>query len=227
MPADSKVRATTNVLALRETFQIARGAADEETVVALEVERDGIVAWGEGAPVDYWGETPDGDRGRAGGRRRGADRRRSVRRGRARAWVGRPAGREDGAGRGAARLDRPAGRAADLAPARDLEADASDLVHDRDRQRRGDRGPHTPRDRLRGAEDQGRRAGAISSGCGRPWGHRRAAADRRQRGLGPRHGPGADARVARDGRGVRRAAVPGRGSGLLPRLPVAVARGCR
>src|SRR4051794_28131969 len=60
MAADNKVRATTNVLALRETFQIARGAADEETVVALEVQRDGIVAWGEGAPVDYWGETPDG-----------------------------------------------------------------------------------------------------------------------------------------------------------------------
>src|SRR4051794_19080011 len=59
MAADNKVRATTNVLALRETFQIARGAADEETVVALEVQRDGIVARGEGAPVDYWGETPD------------------------------------------------------------------------------------------------------------------------------------------------------------------------
>src|SRR5690349_4355731 len=60
MAADSKVRATTNALALRETFQIARGAADEETVVALELEHDGIVAWGEGAPVDYWGETPAG-----------------------------------------------------------------------------------------------------------------------------------------------------------------------
>jgi L-alanine-DL-glutamate epimerase-like enolase superfamily enzyme len=53
------LRATTQVLALRETFQIARGAADEETVVVLELERDGIVARGEGAPVDYWGETPD------------------------------------------------------------------------------------------------------------------------------------------------------------------------
>src|SRR5215213_6250913 len=61
MAADSKgIRAATHVLALRETFQIARGAADEETVVALEIERDGIVAWGEGAPVDYWGETPEG-----------------------------------------------------------------------------------------------------------------------------------------------------------------------
>src|SRR4051812_46689922 len=61
MAGDHKgVRATTHTLALRETFQIARGAADEETVVAVEIERDGIVAMGEGAPVDYWGETPEG-----------------------------------------------------------------------------------------------------------------------------------------------------------------------
>src|SRR3954452_13479073 len=61
MPADSKgIRATTYVLALRETFQIARGAADEETVVAVEIEHDGVLARGEGAPVDYWGETPEG-----------------------------------------------------------------------------------------------------------------------------------------------------------------------
>ncbi len=56
------LRARTHVLALRETFQIARGAADEETVVALEVERDGVLARGEGAPVDYWGETAEGIR---------------------------------------------------------------------------------------------------------------------------------------------------------------------
>ena len=54
------LRATTHVLALRETFQIARGAADEETVVSVELERDGVVARGEGAPVDYWGETAEG-----------------------------------------------------------------------------------------------------------------------------------------------------------------------
>src|SRR4051812_41853730 len=60
MAADNKgVRATTHVLALRETFQIARGAADEETVVACAFERDGVRAHGEGAPVDYWGETPE------------------------------------------------------------------------------------------------------------------------------------------------------------------------
>jgi len=50
--------ARTHVLTLRETFQIARGAADEETVVAAELQCDGILARGEGAPVDYWGETP-------------------------------------------------------------------------------------------------------------------------------------------------------------------------
>jgi L-alanine-DL-glutamate epimerase-like enolase superfamily enzyme len=52
--------ATTQVLTLRETFQIARGAADEETVVVAELRQDGVVARGEGAPVDYWGETPEG-----------------------------------------------------------------------------------------------------------------------------------------------------------------------
>jgi L-alanine-DL-glutamate epimerase-like enolase superfamily enzyme len=56
------LRATAHVLALRETFQIARGAADEETVVAVEFERDGVLARGEGAPVDYWGETAEGMR---------------------------------------------------------------------------------------------------------------------------------------------------------------------
>ncbi|MDA0181727.1 dipeptide epimerase [Solirubrobacter phytolaccae] len=53
------MRATPHVLSLRETFQIARGAADEETVVVAELTHDGIVARGEGAPVDYWGETPE------------------------------------------------------------------------------------------------------------------------------------------------------------------------
>ena len=56
------LRATTHVLSLRETFQIARGAADEETVVAVELERDGVIARGEGAPVDYWGESAQGMR---------------------------------------------------------------------------------------------------------------------------------------------------------------------
>jgi L-alanine-DL-glutamate epimerase-like enolase superfamily enzyme len=55
-----RVSAETHVLALRETFQIARGSADEETVVAVELEHDGVVARGEGAPVDYWGESAKG-----------------------------------------------------------------------------------------------------------------------------------------------------------------------
>jgi L-alanine-DL-glutamate epimerase-like enolase superfamily enzyme len=59
MPVDGQgLSARTHVLTLRETFQIARGAADEETVVAAELQCDGILARGEGAPVDYWGETP-------------------------------------------------------------------------------------------------------------------------------------------------------------------------
>ena len=53
------MHASPEVLVLRETFQIARGAADEETVVVASFEHDGIVAHGEGAPVDYWGETPE------------------------------------------------------------------------------------------------------------------------------------------------------------------------
>jgi L-alanine-DL-glutamate epimerase-like enolase superfamily enzyme len=54
-----ELSASTHVLTLRETFQIARGAADEETVVLATLERDGVTAYGEGAPVDYWGETPE------------------------------------------------------------------------------------------------------------------------------------------------------------------------
>jgi L-alanine-DL-glutamate epimerase-like enolase superfamily enzyme len=52
------VRTRTHALALRETFRIARRTANEETVVAVELEHDGIRAHGEGAPVDYWLESP-------------------------------------------------------------------------------------------------------------------------------------------------------------------------
>ena len=52
------MRASPHVLVLRETFQIARGAADEQTVVVASFEHEGVLAHGEGAPVDYWGETP-------------------------------------------------------------------------------------------------------------------------------------------------------------------------
>jgi L-alanine-DL-glutamate epimerase-like enolase superfamily enzyme len=61
VPVNNKgLSASTRVLTLRETFQIARGAADEEAVVVATLERDGVLAYGEGAPVDYWGETPEG-----------------------------------------------------------------------------------------------------------------------------------------------------------------------
>jgi L-alanine-DL-glutamate epimerase-like enolase superfamily enzyme len=52
------LRTRTHALALRETFRIARRTANEETVVVVELEHDGIRAHGEGAPVDYWHESP-------------------------------------------------------------------------------------------------------------------------------------------------------------------------
>jgi L-alanine-DL-glutamate epimerase-like enolase superfamily enzyme len=51
--------ARTATLALAETFTIARGSSDSEDVVLVSLEHDGITAYGEGAPVDYWGETAD------------------------------------------------------------------------------------------------------------------------------------------------------------------------
>ncbi len=47
-------------LRLAETFTIARGSTDSEDVIVVEVEHDGITGYGEGAPVDYWGETAAG-----------------------------------------------------------------------------------------------------------------------------------------------------------------------
>src|SRR3954453_23391965 len=49
--------ARTVTLALAETFTIARGSSDHEDVVVVELAHDGIPGCGEGAPVDYWGET--------------------------------------------------------------------------------------------------------------------------------------------------------------------------
>jgi L-alanine-DL-glutamate epimerase-like enolase superfamily enzyme len=54
-----ELRAHKVSLALTETFRIARHARDVEQVVHVELEHDGIVGYGEGAPVDYWGETQD------------------------------------------------------------------------------------------------------------------------------------------------------------------------
>jgi L-Ala-D/L-Glu epimerase len=52
-----KVSVRTQSLRLAETFTIARGSTDVEDVVVVEIEHDGITGHGEGAPVDYWGET--------------------------------------------------------------------------------------------------------------------------------------------------------------------------
>ena len=173
VPVNSKdLAASAHVLTLRETFQIARGAADEETVVARELERDGIVAHGEGAPVDYWGETPDGHR-RARSRPTalallGDD----LFAGeailaRVAAWDG-PQGAKmalDGARPRLARQARSGSRRGALLGTRPRHA--ADLVHDRDRLRRGHRRPDAPRDRLRGAQDQGRRARRPRAAAGR------------------------------------------------------------
>jgi L-alanine-DL-glutamate epimerase-like enolase superfamily enzyme len=54
-----RLSAWTSTLRLAETFTIARGSSDEETVVQVALEHDGITGYGEGAPVDFWGETPE------------------------------------------------------------------------------------------------------------------------------------------------------------------------
>ncbi len=46
-------------LHLRRTFTISSVSKDEERVLVVRLEHDGVVAYGEGAPVDYWGETPE------------------------------------------------------------------------------------------------------------------------------------------------------------------------
>jgi L-alanine-DL-glutamate epimerase-like enolase superfamily enzyme len=54
-----QIRVNTVTLALAETFTIARGSSDFEDVVQVVLEHDGITAHGEGAPVDYWGESAE------------------------------------------------------------------------------------------------------------------------------------------------------------------------
>jgi L-alanine-DL-glutamate epimerase-like enolase superfamily enzyme len=51
------ITASQTTLALRETFTIASGSVDSEDVTVVTLEHDGITAFGEGAPVDYWGES--------------------------------------------------------------------------------------------------------------------------------------------------------------------------
>jgi L-Ala-D/L-Glu epimerase len=54
-----RIQAGKTTLALAQTFTIARSSTNFEDVVQVEIEHDGIVGRGEGAPVDYWGETAD------------------------------------------------------------------------------------------------------------------------------------------------------------------------
>ena len=54
-----ELRARKVELNLAETFTISRQSRDVEEVVHVEFEHDGVVGCGEGAPVDYWGETAD------------------------------------------------------------------------------------------------------------------------------------------------------------------------
>jgi L-Ala-D/L-Glu epimerase len=54
-----ELRAHKVSLVLAETFTISRQSRDIEQVVHVELEHDGIVGYGEGAPVDYWGETQE------------------------------------------------------------------------------------------------------------------------------------------------------------------------
>jgi L-alanine-DL-glutamate epimerase-like enolase superfamily enzyme len=46
-------------LELAETFVISRGARDAEQVIEVELLWDGVRGFGEGAPIDHYGETPE------------------------------------------------------------------------------------------------------------------------------------------------------------------------
>lgn len=52
-----KIAVAEQELRLTETFTIANSSADVEHVAVVTLEHEGITAFGEGAPVDYWGES--------------------------------------------------------------------------------------------------------------------------------------------------------------------------
>jgi len=54
-----KLRYHTYDLQLQHTFTIARESSDVSTVVFVELEHDGITGYGEAAPSERYGETPD------------------------------------------------------------------------------------------------------------------------------------------------------------------------
>jgi L-alanine-DL-glutamate epimerase-like enolase superfamily enzyme len=53
------VSARTATLELAETFVIARESADTADVVQVEINHDGVTGFGEGAPIDRYGETAE------------------------------------------------------------------------------------------------------------------------------------------------------------------------
>ncbi len=46
-------------LSLKRPFRISRGSSDSRRTVLLEIQADGVVGWGEGAPNPRYGETPE------------------------------------------------------------------------------------------------------------------------------------------------------------------------
>ena len=54
-----EIRARIENLTLHEPFEIARGVSTHEPVLIIELEHDGLIGIGEGAPVDYHGETTE------------------------------------------------------------------------------------------------------------------------------------------------------------------------
>ena len=52
-----RLTARRRTLRLAESFAIARSSRDETEVVEVSLEHDGLTGFGEGAPVDFWGES--------------------------------------------------------------------------------------------------------------------------------------------------------------------------
>jgi len=53
-----ELTARIETLTLAETFVIARESRDEEEILQVELNRDGVVGYGEGSPIDRYEETP-------------------------------------------------------------------------------------------------------------------------------------------------------------------------
>ena len=217
---------------LRETFQIARGAADEETVVRRRARAGRDRRLRRGRAGRLLGRDARRDRRGDRGRRARAAGRRPVRgRGdlRPAGGLGRSAGREDGARRARPRLARQARSGSRSggcwAPTASTPPTSYTIGID---SVEGTAGQGAPRDRLRGLKIKVGGPGDLERLRAVRAETRRSAADRRQRGLGPRRPRGdADARADRARRRVRRAAVPGGGHRQLRRATASCRSGCR